>query len=52
MSLRFRIVFVAGCLAVVALHAPRCIEALAGLRRSEAPPSAVAALDPVESARS
>lgn len=45
MSLRFRLAFVLGCALVLALHAPRCLDALRGQRVTEAPPAAVASLD-------
>lgn len=45
MSLRFRILFVLGCALVLALHAPRCLDALEGADPGVEAPANVAALD-------
>ena len=45
MSRRFRMLFVLGCGLVLALQAPRCLDALRGQVASEATPAAMAALD-------
>lgn len=50
MSLRFRVLFVLGCALVLALHAPRCLDALQGAEVLVEEPANVAALD-VESVR-
>ncbi len=45
MSTRFRLAFVLGCGLVLALHAPKCLDALRGKIVLEATPAAMAALD-------
>ena len=45
MSLRFRICFVLGCALVLALHAPRCLDALRGVEAPAEVPANVALLD-------
>jgi hypothetical protein len=45
MSLRFRVCFVLGCVLVLALHAPRCLDALRGVEPLVEEPANVAALD-------
>jgi len=48
MSRRFRLLFVGGCALVLALHGPRCLQALRGAARSVGvAPADIAALDPV-----
>ena len=42
---RFRLLFVLGCVLVLALHAPRCLDALQGAEVGVEEPANVAALD-------
>jgi hypothetical protein len=45
MSLRFRLLFVLGCMLVLALHAPRCLDALRGVEIGVEEPANVAVLE-------
>ncbi len=48
MSRRFRLLFVGGCMLVLGLHGPRCLQALRGTARPVGgAPADIAALDPI-----
>jgi len=46
MSARFRLLFFVGCALVLAMHAPRCFEALRGPVVLEQQPESLAILEP------